>query len=447
MGFFKKRKLSAAVISAVLLGMTVTALAGCRGSRDSGERQGKAEEKTTIRIAWWGDSRRQELTQQVLDAYEKEHQNISFEPVVSDWEGYFDKLAIQAASGEMPDIVQMDYMYINTYTKNRSLADLTPYIEDETIDISALESELMETGIVEGKRTGIPFSTSIMAVSVNPSLFNEAGVRLPEQGWTWEEFRLAAETIHEKTGKLGAAVSPVEDINILQCWLRQKGEELFRADYQGLDCEDTSIAAYFDFFKNMMDSGALPDPDEYAGIQTLGITNGPMATKDAAMILEWHNYGIKIEEQNDEIEMLPMPVMEKGGRSGLWQKPGMFFSVSDTSQVKDACAEFIDWLINSEEANLILKGERGVPASLEIRRKMLESGELTPQQEKMYAYIEEIAPLCGETPPPDPTGLGEINSALKDTAYEVFYGQSSSEEAVKKFRTEAEKILKENNPV
>ena len=30
MGFFKKRKLSAAVISAVLLGMTVTALAGCR---------------------------------------------------------------------------------------------------------------------------------------------------------------------------------------------------------------------------------------------------------------------------------------------------------------------------------------------------------------------------------------------------------------------------------
>lgn len=425
--------------------MTAVILSGCRNGQ-AVERADKDAEKITIRIAWWGDSGRQKLTQQVLDLYEEEHENITFEPVVSDWDGYFDKLAIQTASGSMPDIVQMDYMYINTYTRNRSLADLSEYIEDGTIDISLIDRDLLDTGEVDGRITGIPFSTNIMAVGANPSIFEEAGIALPESGWTWNEFKEAVETIYEKTGKLGVAVSPVEDVNILQCWLRQNGEELFRSDYQGLDCDDSTLAAYLDFFKELMDSGAMPDPDEYAKIQTLGIQNGPVATKDAAMILEWHNYGVKIEEQNDEIEMLPMPTIEKDGRSGLWQKPGMFFSVSDTSAAKDVCAEFINWLINSEEANLLLRGERGVPASLEMREVMLESGELTPQQEKMYAYIDEMASLCGETPPPDPTGLGQINDALKNTAYEVFYGQTGSDEAVKKFRTQAEEILKENNP-
>lgn len=440
-----KRKKYLTVLLSVLMVLAATALSGCQIGKDNVDNTGGGE-KITIRIAWWGDSRRQELTQQVLDTYEREHENISFETVVSDWDGYFDKLAIQAASGEMPDIVQMDYMYINTYTRNQSLADLSPYIDDGTIDISAIDSTLMDTGKVDGRMTGIPFSTNIMAVGVNPSLFEKAGISLPENGWTWEEFRQAVETIHEKTGKLGVAVSPVEDVNILQCWLRQNGEELFRADYQGLACEDAALVAYLDFFKELMDSGAMPDPDEYARIQTLGIINGPMATKDAATILEWHNYGVKIEEQNDEIEMLPMPTLKKDGRSGLWQKPGMFFSVSDTSMVKDECAEFINWLVNSEEANRLMQGERGVPASLNIRRTMLESGELTSQQKEMYTYIEEMAPLCGEIPPPDPTGLGEINNALKDMAYEVFYGQSSSVEAVKKFRTEAEEILRKNNP-
>lgn len=439
---FRKHMIPAAL--SVLL-MTAAILQGCRNEQ-AVEDTDKDAEKITIRIAWWGDSGRQKLTQQALDLYEEEHENITFEPVVSDWDGYFDKLAIQTASGSMPDIVQMDYMYINTYTRNRSLADLSEYIEDGTIDISPIDSALLDTGVVDGRMTGIPFSTNIMAVGANPSLFEEAGIALPESGWTWNEFKEAAETIYEKTGKLGVVVSPVEDVNILQCWLRQNGEELFRSDYQGLDCDDSTLAAYLDFFKELMDSGAMPDPDEYAKIQTLGIQNGPMATKDAAMILEWHNYGVKIEEQNDEIEMLPMPTIENGGRSGLWQKPGMFFSVSDTSLVKDACAEFINWLVNSEEANLILRGERGVPASLEMREVMLESGKLAPQQEKMYAYIDEMAPLCGETPPPDPTGLGEINDALKNTAYEVFYGQISSDEAVKKFRTQAEEILRENNP-
>ena len=69
----------------------------------------------TIRIAWWGGESRHGYTQELLDLYTENHPNVHFEASPSGWDGYFEKLSTQAASGSMPDIVQMDYLYITTY--------------------------------------------------------------------------------------------------------------------------------------------------------------------------------------------------------------------------------------------------------------------------------------------------------------------------------------------
>ena len=53
---------------------------------------------------------------------------------------------------------------------------------------------------------------------------------------------------------------------------------------------------------------------------------------------------------NDTLELLVPPVKE-AGQTALWYKPGMFFSVAETSEVKEECAKFIDWFVNSDEAN------------------------------------------------------------------------------------------------
>lgn len=70
----------------------------------------------TIRIAWWGGESRHTYTQQLLDLYTESHPNVHFEASPSGWDGYFEKLSTQAASGGMPDIVQMDYLCISLHT-------------------------------------------------------------------------------------------------------------------------------------------------------------------------------------------------------------------------------------------------------------------------------------------------------------------------------------------
>ena len=107
--------------SLLLASAMVFSLAACGGGGDDADGgSDSADGKTTIKITWWGGDSRHTYTQELLDAYTAENPNVEFEATPAGWEGYFDKLSTQAASGSMPDIVQMDYLYIATYAKNGS---------------------------------------------------------------------------------------------------------------------------------------------------------------------------------------------------------------------------------------------------------------------------------------------------------------------------------------
>lgn len=107
-----------------------SALAACGGASSSTAASSAASGSAsavngdvTIRFTWWGGQTRHDLTQKVLDKYTELNPNVHFETTPSGWDGYFEKLATDTATGGMADIVQMDYMYISTYAKNGSLAE------------------------------------------------------------------------------------------------------------------------------------------------------------------------------------------------------------------------------------------------------------------------------------------------------------------------------------
>ena len=163
------------------------------------------------------------------------------------------------------------------------------------------------------------------------------------------------------------------------------------------------------------------------------------------LIFEWNNYAAKLSSVNDNLKIVTPPLSDDSDDKGLWMKPGMFFSISENSKVKKEAAEFIDWFINSEEANDLMMAERGTPASSKIRQHMIDSGKLNTQQQEMFQYVDDAAVLCGETPAPDPVGMAEINEAFKNVANSAFLGQATPEEAAKGFREQTEQILSRNN--
>ena len=78
----------------------------------------------TLSFTWWGNDVRHEITEQLIAAFEAEHENITIEPQYTDWAGYWDKLATTVAAGDAPDIIQMDEKQLSTYAANGVLLDL-----------------------------------------------------------------------------------------------------------------------------------------------------------------------------------------------------------------------------------------------------------------------------------------------------------------------------------
>lgn len=185
----KRMKRLTAVLLAGAMAMSLAAC-GSGSSSDGTKDSAKSDDgKITLKITWWGSQSRHDYTQKILDAYTEEHPEIEFEAIPAGWDGYFDKLSTQAASGSMPDIVQMDYLYISTYAKNNSVADLQQFVDDGTIDVSNINETLLNSAKIDGKLAGLVLSGSEVAIGYNPDVLKEAGVDEPTADWTWEDFQ------------------------------------------------------------------------------------------------------------------------------------------------------------------------------------------------------------------------------------------------------------------
>lgn len=456
----KVKRMLALGIAGVMMG----SLAACGSSADNKDDQassvpadstsveksadGAADAPVTLKFSWWGNQNRHDYTQRILDKYTELHPNVTFEAMPSGWDGYFDKLSTQAASGSMPDIVQMDYLYITTYAKNNSLADMQPYIDNGTIDVSGISEDVLNTGRIDDKLAGVVGSTGTLAVGYNPKVFEEAGLEEPNQSgdWTWDDFVATAKKVKETTGKLGVtSTGVVDDTNLFNYWVRQHEEQLFSDDKRSLGYKDDQILIdYLNLWKDLMDTGAAANPDEYAQIQTLGQEAGPVVTGDAAMINENNNYASKLSSRNDNLNITIPPVNSINPKA-MWNKPGYFLCISETSKVKDEAAAFISWFLNSEEANDIMMAERGVPSPANVREFLINSGKMDQKQNEMFEYADTVLDFSSEAPAPDPIGIAEVGESFKNSAYKAFYGQISTEEAAANFRKEADEILARNN--
>ena len=442
------RKRTNKLLAVLLTGAMAMSMGACGNggaSTDNTQKKG-SDDQVTIKITWWGGDARHEATQKVLDLYTESHPNVKFEAIPAGWDGYFEKLSTQAASGSMPDIVQMDYLYISTYAKNNSLADLSEYVDSGVIDTSTIDKNIMKTGDSNGKTVGIPLSTTALAVTYNPTVIEQAGAEVPSDDWTWDDYITLNEKVAKSTGKpsaLAATAGIFGDVNIFNYWVRSQGESLFNEDGTALGYDDDKITSdFFDMWKKMADDNVAPDADEQTQIASLGKEGLPIVTDEAATDIEWNAFPTTVSSTNPSLKLAVMPNAKD---SGLWLKPGMFFSVSETSKVKEECAKFINWFVNSNEANEILLGERGTPVSSDVRDNLIERDKLSEQQKEAFEYTDKVSAVVGETPAADPSGIAEVNEAFASAGNSVLYGQLTSKEAAKQFREKANAILERNN--
>lgn len=397
-------------------------------------------DETVIRVCWWGNQTRNDATVKALDMYEAEHPGVKFEVEFSDWTGYWDKLATQAAGGNLPDIIQMDYAYIKQYVDKGQLVGLNQYIESGVIDTKDIPDSIMASGEIDGDIYGICAGTNTKALLVNTDDMEAAGVTLSKQP-TYDELFEASKTIYEKTGK--QIQIPSNDEQSMLFIARSIGQTMFNEAGDALGMPDEAVALrYFSMLKDTLDGGYHVSPEAIAEAST----NQQSMFAAGKLWCSWENSNQIVNAINQcedgvNWDIYMYPTEANATQQSLFLKPSQFFSVTKDSKSPEVAADVINYLTNSVEANKeALKGERGVPISSVVAEAI--GSVVDDTTARVNAYVSEVAKVATPIDPPFPPASAEIGKNISDLADAVRYGEMSPEDAAHEFYEKSTELLK-----
>ena len=210
---------------------------------ESAQSESGSSGSSSLIMAWWGNQVRNERTQQALDLYAEQNPGVTIEGQFSEFNDYWNKLATAAAGHAMPDIVQMDYKYLEQYVSNNLLVDLTPYIEDGTIDVSQCNQDVLNSAKIGDGLYAICNGIDTPALLYNKTLLDENGITIKDN-MTMDEFIEVCRQVYEKTGyKTNLCYNQNEQF--VEYYLRADDIVMYEDGKMGGD----SAEPYIEFFK------------------------------------------------------------------------------------------------------------------------------------------------------------------------------------------------------
>lgn len=444
--------------------MTAASLAGCGSSSASGDTaadttaaeagttetaestEGSNSGSANLVMAWWGNQTRNERTQKIIDLYSEQNPGVTIDGQFSEFNDYWQKLATAAAGHSMPDIVQMDYKYLNQYVTNGLLVDLTPYIEDGTINTADCNQDVLNSGSVNGGLYALCNGINSPALLYNKTLLDENGITVKDN-MTLDEFIDVCKEVYEKTGyKTNLCYNQNEQ------WI----EYFLRADdivlYEDGKLGGDSYEPYADFFKLYEDGlkdGYVIDPSVFAERSIGSVEQDPLVYGSSPETMSWCAFAysnqltatVSAAPEGTEIGLTTWPSADP--KKSDYLKPSQFFAISTDSKNPEEAAKIMNFITNDVDCNNILLGERGIPLSSKTAEAIAPNLDETTQ--KVITFVNDVVSAnSSQVNPPSTNGASEVNDLINKLQEQVCYGQLSAEDAGKQLFEQGNQIMAEN---
>ena len=444
------------IAAATMAGAMALSLAACGGSNTASAStaagaatsEAAADSNTSgekkLTVTWWGNQTRNERTISTLNLYAEQNPGVAFDPQVAEWADYWNKLATASAGKALPDIIQMDYKYLDQYSKNGLLTDLTPYVEDGTLDVSNIDEGILNTGKgSDGGLYAICIGENAPALVYNKTLLDENGITVKDN-MTVDEFKALCKEVYEKTGyKSNYYYNQGE--NNLEYVLRANDITLFENGKLGAASAD-DFNQYFGVFEDGIKEGWMLSASSFAERNIGTIEQDPLvygsdpANRSWCTFL-WTNSLSAIQAAAPEgMELGITTWPSDDSKKSNYLKPGQFFCVSSDSKDPVEAAKVINFFTNSVDANKILLAERGVPASTVVADAI--APDLDAGTQSGMTFIKNvIAPNCSQINAAPPEGTSEAINLLKQLEEQLCYGQITAQEASEQFFTQGNAFL------
>ena len=417
------------------------ALSGCSaGSTGGGSFD--PDEKVTLEMSWWGDDARAALFDKVIGLFEDEHPNITVtQTPVGSPDDLFNRLATDFAGGgdTAPDVFALGGAKPQEYGELGALLDLGTV--KDYVDYSKYPDFSLTNATVDDKLYGLPTGGNATAAFINADIFAKAGVEVPAEGWTWDDFVEAANEIGS-AGLTNDAGQPIYgmDMRIADIIGTYAGQvsDVGMYDWDGqLGVDPDQIAGIFEVQKELADGGGLPDPS----VVTAGVALPPdqqlFKLGQAAITFGYSNLMSVYGAAGQDVRIMLPPTSTDS--TGVALLPSAFWAINAVTKHPEAAAMLVDWFLNEPEAAKLILDTRGVPFNpdtLAVVTPLLEG----PGQ--VAAEYVDIVLDSGVVAPPQPAGGSIMNELSQRMEADVLFGRATPQQAAEQWVAELSAALK-----
>lgn len=411
-------------------------ISGCNNKKLSESKTNNDNKQVTLKMVWWGNDQRADMTNKVIELFKQKHPNINFETQNYASTGSVKlNLAMNAVDEAMPDIAQIDYSFFTNFAERKLFEPLNPYIEQKILNVSDVDKSYLESGMKDGQLYGVNLGVNAWSVIVNPSVFKKAGVSIPQSGYTYDDMYQIAKELKAKINE--PDFYPLNNFVDFNNYIRSTGGTYYNLDGTGLGYEDDKVFIdYLKLNKKWLDEGLISPTSATvkAGKDSLIVTG-----KSAFNFQLTSGFAAFTTFTKEGLQIISVPSMTKG-KIATAVRPSMFFCVSSYSNYKKEAVQFLDFFINDIDANNIIMGDRGVPISAKVSENLLTK--VKEGEKKQYEFMKFLKDYPNPIDPPSPSSVDSVTALFSKLSPQVLNGTMAPEEAAKQFRSGANKILK-----
>lgn len=426
----------------IVLGAMAVATAGAliTGCSSGGGGGGGDAESGELNFVYMGDANQQKAFNALFAEFNKQHPDIKLKAVgipSGNWATFSTTVATRLAGGQKIDIIQVATEGQRLFASKGILEDLGPYIDKDKDEVDDYWNDISPNlkkfneefaSGPDGETVFIPGGFNTMGMYLNKTVFEKAGVPIPEDGnWTWDEFLEAGKTIKEKTGAYltGAGSGYFTDV---MPWLTTNGTSTFNEDWSQPTYDTVAAVESAEFARSLVELGLAPKPGGQFDPNT-AFKQGKLASLNGG---RWPVLGIRDLKMVDDTVLVNWPTKVGNGSPVGWDA----WNIAKNSENKEAAWTFIKFLMSKEAGSYFAEiGGTIVPA----RTSVANSPAFTDNAPEGTVRLSEALDFA--TPIPSIDQGAEAQKTIEEAWATIIAGQGDAQKTLDAAQAKLEKLI------
>ena len=239
----------------------------------------QAQDTTLTYMSW--DPEQLEIEQAAIAAFEAANPGVTIKSSAMPPKDYWPRISALAAAGDLPDVFMMSSGFVKEWAAAGNLADLSDVVSKD--ELANYYEGAASVGVIDGQRVAFPQNWVAPVLYYNIDMFEAAGVPLPADDWTWDDFLSAAKALTVDKDNDGTVdvwgMSLYGRYAHVEPWVFRNGGRYLNADETALELNKEAVNA-LQFLTDLVNvEGVAPQPQEMEGVRQQDI----MALGMAAM--------------------------------------------------------------------------------------------------------------------------------------------------------------------